>query len=63
MAKTKEELEKLKKEYQTLTSELQELSEDELKQVTGGEYPPSEAGGLYTASNGGIIKIKDQQFR
>ena len=36
MAKTKEELTKLKTEYETLTNKLNELSEDELGYVTGG---------------------------
>ena len=39
MAKTKEELNQLKQEYETLTNKLKELSEDELMIVTGGiEY-------------------------
>lgn len=36
MAKTKEELNVLKNEYETLTTKLNELNEDELKQVCGG---------------------------
>lgn len=36
MAKTEEELNELQKEYKTLTSKLKELTEDELKVVTGG---------------------------
>ena len=36
MAKTKEELIKLKDEYSALKNKLSELSEDELKQITGG---------------------------
>ena len=36
MAKTQEELTKLKTEYETLSSKLSELSEDELGYVTGG---------------------------
>lgn len=36
MAKTKEELKKLKLEYETLAAKLQELTEEELKLVTGG---------------------------
>ena len=36
MAKTKEELNQLKIEYETLNNKLNELSEDELKLVTGG---------------------------
>ena len=39
MAKTKEELNQLKQEYEALTNKLKELSEDELIIVTGGiEY-------------------------
>ena len=38
MAKTKEELEALKREYSRITSGLKELSDDELSQVTGGSY-------------------------
>ena len=38
--KTQEELRKIKKEYETLTTKLKELTEDELKEVTGGgSYP------------------------
>lgn len=36
--KTKEELQELKMEYETLNQKLAELSEDELKQVVGGEH-------------------------
>ncbi|MCQ2911633.1 MAG: bacteriocin [Clostridia bacterium] len=36
MAKTKEELKELKQEIETLTFKLRELSDDELKEVTGG---------------------------
>lgn len=34
--KTKEELNELKSEYETLTTKLQELSEEEFKEVVGG---------------------------
>ena len=34
--KTKEELNALKEEYQSLTTKLRELTDDELKIVTGG---------------------------
>ena len=34
--KTKEELEELKKEVEDLNEKLKELTEDELKEVTGG---------------------------
>ena len=37
MAKTQEELNLLKIEYETVTNKLKELNEDELKQITGGE--------------------------
>ena len=36
MAKTKEELNNIKQELETLTAKLQELNEDELKLVSGG---------------------------
>ena len=36
MSKTQEELNQLKIEYETLNNKLKELSEDELKQVSGG---------------------------
>ena len=38
--KTKEELELLKQEYESLNNKLKELSEDELKIVTGGFVVP-----------------------
>ena len=38
--KTKEELNQLKTEYEALNTKLQELTEDELKQVTGGTGLP-----------------------
>lgn len=39
MSKTKEELQELKKEYETLTTKLKELTEEELNVVTGGIEP------------------------
>ena len=36
--KSKEELEELKQEYIVLENKLKELSEEELKEVTGGTY-------------------------
>ena len=36
MAKTQEELNQLKKEFEVLSNKLKELTEDELKLVTGG---------------------------
>ena len=38
--KTKEELNALKEEVETLNKKLAELSEDELKHVTGGNWWP-----------------------
>ena len=37
--KTKEDLEELKEEVESLNKKLAELTEDELKEVTGGVYP------------------------
>ena len=37
--KTKEELNALKEEVETLNKKLAELTEEELNQVTGGDYP------------------------
>ncbi len=37
--KTKEELEQIKKEVEILNKKLKELSEEELKQVSGGVNP------------------------
>ncbi|MDO4941052.1 MAG: bacteriocin [Erysipelotrichaceae bacterium] len=36
MNKTNEELQQLKQEYETIVSKLKDLSEDELKQISGG---------------------------
>lgn len=36
MTKTKEELIQIKQEFETLITNLKDLTEDELKQVTGG---------------------------
>ena len=38
MAKTKEELQQLKQEFETLNSKLKELTEDELQQLVGGDW-------------------------
>lgn len=38
MAKTKEELDQLKNEYESLSEKLKELSDDELMFVAGGAY-------------------------
>ena len=37
MAKTQEELKQLRKEYMDLKTKLKELTDDELKKVTGGQ--------------------------
>ena len=37
MAKTKEELNKLKEEVEAVNEKLQELTDEELEQVTGGQ--------------------------
>ena len=37
--KSKEELNKIKEEYETLNEKLAELSEEELKEVVGGYAP------------------------
>ena len=44
MAKTKEELNQLKAEYETLNNKLKELTDDELIQVTGGEHQVNKPG-------------------
>ena len=38
MAKTKEELAELKKEIESFQSKIEELSDEELKQISGGTY-------------------------
>ena len=43
--KTKEELNALKEEGETLNKKLAELTEEELEQVTGGTVPPVLEGG------------------
>ena len=50
MAKTKEELDQLKQECESLVSKLKELTDDELKQVTGGRaVDPCVSGGIGVA--------------
>ena len=46
MAKTKEELDQLKQECESLVSKLKELTDDELKQVTGGRAVDLSVSGL-----------------
>ena len=45
--KSKEELNALKEEVETLNKKLQELSEDELQQVSGGRYEEAYSEMLY----------------
>ena len=52
MAKTKEELNELKNEYETLNNKLKELTEEELSEVTGGN-----AKWAYTV--GGALALKE----
>ena len=53
--KTKEELNALKEEVDTLNKKLAELTEDELILVTGGTYADSIYGGVCGVNNGIII--------
>lgn len=52
MKKTKEELNTLKQEYESLTNKFQELTDDELKLVIGGT-----AKWVYTV--GGALALKE----
>ena len=45
--KTKEELNAIKEEVETINKKLQELSEDELQQVSGGRYEEAYSEMLY----------------
>ena len=42
MSKTKEELNKLKEEVESVTRKIRELTDEELEQVTGGEWYSNE---------------------
>ena len=56
MAKTKEELDQLKQECESLASKLKELTDDELKQVTGGRaVDPCVSGGIGVALMAGNL--------
>ena len=46
MSKTKEELNAIKEEVETVSKKLQELTEEELEQVVGGIIKISESSGL-----------------
>ena len=59
------QLEELKKEYETLSLKLQELSEDELKQVIGGvsiEIPGLEKIGPYNYDCSGLVSKTPDKF-
>ena len=50
--KTKEELSALKEEVETLNKKLHELTDEELEQVTGGQYSGTTYGGSTTYGSG-----------
>ncbi len=54
--KTKEELNALKKEVETVSKKLAELNDDELEQVTGGAY---EGGDICFLCGGELVFIFD----
>ena len=54
MSKSKEELDALKKEAETVSKKLHELTEEELAQVTGG----SKKADIISIATGMIIEIK-----
>ena len=56
--KTKEELNALREELETLNRKLAELNEDELKQVSGGSAPPSGVSKIIDC-----VPIDDDDFR
>ena len=56
--KTKEELNAIKEEVETLNKKLAELTEEELVQVSGGVLPvPSQAGFVPPVSDDTIISL------
>lgn len=62
MKKTKEELEALKKEKEALMSKIEELSDDELKQISGGTYYDplfceNESDVTYIAEVGDLVEV------
>lgn len=54
MTKTKEELQQLKVEYETLNNKLQELTSEELKIVTGGTQYHAYDITFYVGENGAV---------
>ena len=57
--KTKEELNALKEEVETLNKKLAELNEEELAQVTGGVVPEGDHYILFGIERGGKSYAKD----
>ena len=55
MKKTKEELNTLKQEYETLNNKLKELTEDELNMITGGTNLANIIGGIATINTAQVI--------
>ena len=55
MSKSKEELDALKEEVETVNGKLQELTPEELDQVTGGAAGPKVEGVIGSAAAAGII--------
>ena len=55
MSKSKEELDALKEEVETVNGKLQELTPEELEQVTGGAAGPKVEGVIGSAAAAGII--------
>ena len=56
--KTKEELNALKEEVEALNKKLHELTDDELAQVTGGQYPSGTTYGDFLTYGSGITYDK-----
>ena len=55
MSKSKEELNAIKEEVETVNKKLHELTEEELEQVTGGAAGPKVEGVIGSAAAAGII--------
>ena len=56
--KTKEELNALKEEVETVSKKLHELTDEELEQVTGGQYPSGTTYGDFLTYGSGITYDK-----
>lgn len=62
MAKTKEELQTIKEEFETIATKLSELNEDELKEISGGMRNVIEAlKNQLTPLNQGLISFKNNK--